>query len=135
MILHYSEIKIWEWNNFSPDEPNLACPCCGQFYYDIVSMDCLQTAREIIDKPIRINSGHRCAIHNARVGGVPLSQHKKIAFDINLLGHDRYEVFEACKKAGFGSFGFYKTFLHVDIRSNRNWFGKGAKGLWTGLLS
>ena len=125
------EKDVWKWPNFSfKYDPKLSCPCCGEFYLDVVSMNCLQKFREILGKPVHINSGHRCPIHNARVGGAPLSQHKKIAFDINLNNHNRHDVFLAARKAGFGSFGFYRTFMHTDIRPGRRWYGKGAKDLW-----
>lgn len=136
LFIHYSHVgpELWRWPDFSPDEPNLYCPCCGEFWLDPHSMDMLQHARNILGKPIRINSGHRCWLHNARVGGAPLSEHKKIAFDINLRGHDRYDVLDCCMAAGFTTFGFYQTFLHTDRRPGRTWFGNGAKKLWTGIL-
>jgi len=80
--------EIWRWDNFSPDEPNLYCPCCGEFFLDFPSMDMIQRARSELGKSIRINSAHSCGIHNARVGGAPLSQHKKIAFDVSVTGVD-----------------------------------------------
>jgi hypothetical protein len=56
------------------------------------------------------------------VGGAPKSAHREgIAFDISLRGHDRNELLRQCREAGFGSFGKYKTFLHVDTRRNRKW--------------
>jgi zinc D-Ala-D-Ala carboxypeptidase len=42
----------------------------------------------MLNAPLVINSGHRCALHNARVGGAPLSLHKRLAFDVALSGHD-----------------------------------------------
>lgn len=35
----------------------------------------LDPAREALGKPITVNSGFRCPLHNAAVGGVPNSQH------------------------------------------------------------
>lgn len=129
---HYADVpsELWRWPNFSPDEPNLACPCCGEFYLDFVSMDMLQLARNRLGQPLRINSGHRCGIHNARVGGVPLSQHKKIAFDVAVGNHEREDLFFALGAGGFTTFGFYQTFIHVDKRPGRVWFGEGGKALW-----
>ncbi|WP_445360396.1 D-Ala-D-Ala carboxypeptidase family metallohydrolase [Microbulbifer sp. EKSA005] len=131
---HYSEIpeEVWHWDNFSPDEPNLACPCCGEFYLHRPSMDALQFTRDEIRRPLKINSGHRCALHNARVGGAALSRHKLIAFDISLSGHNRFVLREACRRAGFTGFGYYQTFLHVDMGRRRYWYGAGAKKLWNG---
>ena len=36
----------------------------------------LDPVRDEYGKPIYVNSGYRCAKHNAAVGGVPKSQHK-----------------------------------------------------------
>lgn len=131
---HYSDIPddVWRWANFSPDEPNLACPCCGEFFLNPVAMDCLQRTRTLLGEPLTINSGHRCGVHNALVGGAPLSEHKKLALDISLRGLDRFTVYDAAKKAGFTTFGFYQTFLHADTRPGRRWYGAGAKRLWNG---
>jgi zinc D-Ala-D-Ala carboxypeptidase len=137
MLFNYhSEIPVdvWRWGNFSPDEPNLVCPCCGEFYLDPIAIDRLQAALDLLGRSVRINSGHRCAIHNARVGGVPLSQHKLVAFDVSLAGQDRGDVLEALKLAGFSSFGLYQTFIHTDTRPGRLWFGKGARHIWNGLI-
>lgn len=130
---HFSDMppEIWRWPNFSfAGDPRFACPCCGEFYLDEHAMDCLQKLRREINRPIHVNSGHRCAIHNARVGGAPLSQHKKIAFDIALAGHDRRRLLTAASQVGFGSFGLYQTFMHTDTRPGRRWYGKGARKLW-----
>jgi uncharacterized protein YcbK (DUF882 family) len=86
------------------------------------ALDTLTAAREIVGRPFRILSAYRDPIHNAKVGGAPLSRHKYgDAFDIALTGHDRDELLEACKTAGFRGFGFYNTFLHVDLGSRRSW--------------
>lgn len=132
LFRHYSQVpaSLWRWDDFSPDEPGLACPCCGEFYLDAEAMDGLQAMRTWLGKPLRLNSGHRCRIHNARVGGAPLSQHKKFAADINLYGHNRHTVLDYAKAAGFSGFGFYQTFLHVDRGPSRFWYSKGAEKLW-----
>jgi len=126
---HWSEVKAWEWKNFLPAE--VACPCCGELYLDRISMDRIQKARDLVGRPLIINSAHRCPIHNARVGGAPLSQHKLIAFDVSLIGYDRKYLFSVLKQAGFTSFGLYRTFIHADVRPGRLWYGKGAKELWS----
>ena len=128
---HFSELprSEWRWPNFSPGE--LACTCCGEFFLHEDSLDAIQTARNEIAAPLVINSAHRCVIHNARIGGAPLSQHKKIAFDVNLAGHDRMALFEILRQAGFSGFGFYRSFIHADMGRPRNWFGNGAKDQWT----
>ena len=134
---HWSEIPtgLWRWRNFAPDEPNLACPCCGKFFLDEVAMDRLQHVRDLLGRPIKINSGHRCPIHNARVGGAPRSRHKlEIAFDISLARQDPRALFNACREAGFSTFGFYGTFLHTDTRPGRRWFTKAGRTVWQSVI-
>jgi hypothetical protein len=127
-------LQDWDtarWSYFWPGEHNIACPLTGNFYLDPVAFDYLQLARRIVGKIFKINSGHRSPEHNKAVGGAKESAHLKIAFDISLHGHDRFEVHEALVKAGFTSFGFYKTFIHTDTRKPaRTWYGEGAKALW-----
>lgn len=133
---HYSEVP-WDknrWPNFSPNEKNIYCPCCGEFYLDENSFDTLQRLRDIVNKPIKINSGHRCFLYNYLVGGVPRSMHKKIAFDISLKGHNKKLLLEAAKKAGFNGFGFYVTFIHLDLGRPRRWASKGGLAIWNGLI-
>jgi hypothetical protein len=131
MLIHKSRVPYWEWQNFSlKTDVMLACPCCGEFYFDTESLNKLQIARNIIDKPLLINSGHRCGIYNALIGGAALSMHKKIAFDISLFQHDRQHIIRGFRAAGFRGFGFYQTFLHVDNGRPRYWYGKGAEKLW-----
>lgn len=68
------------------------------------------------NKPLVVNSGHRSRLHNAAVGGAPLSQHKKMAVDISLNGHDPKQLRQAAIDAGFLGIGMARTFLHVDLR-------------------
>lgn len=119
------------WPNFSPRE--LACRASGEFYWDIASFDALQAMRRELGAPILITSGHRSALHNARIGGAPLSAHLQFAADIQIAGHDRRDLLDAARRAGFTRFGFYETFLHCDRRPEPTvWFGSGkARQLWT----
>lgn len=129
---HHSQFDMskWRYPNFMPEE--LSCPCCGEFYYCEESINMIQCARTITAKPYRINSAHRCWLHNTRVGGAPRSEHKQLAFDISLEGHDRSELLDDLRAAGFTTFGFYQTFIHTDIRTNRIWYsGEKARKLWT----
>lgn len=123
----------WRWKNFSPAE--MSCRHCGATYPWPDFMDRLQQARERVGRPFRIISAHRCSLHNARVGGAPLSQHLKLAVDISLLGHERAELYQALLSSGFRGFGFYITFIHADLGSTRHWFGsERAKDLWQPVL-
>lgn len=132
---HYSLVP-WDrdrWPNFSPSEKNLHCPCCGEFYLDMTSFDALQTLRRAVGRPVKVNSGHRCLFHNAKVGGKPRSMHKLVAFDVSLRGQRLRDLLEAARRAGFQGYGYYATFLHLDMGRRRFWITKGGKRTWNGL--
>lgn len=123
------------WPNFMPAE--LACNCACRFcqmsyYHDPAFLDRLQALRTAIGKPLRINSGHRCARWNAAVGGSARSTHKSIAADIALRNHDLAELYFAARAAGFNGVGFGRTFLHVDTRpKGAAWsYGPAAAAVW-----
>lgn len=102
---------------------------------DTFSMDALQSVRKNLNKPVIINSGHRCFLRNALVGGRPRSAHKRIAFDISLDNQDDLEkVLYYCSNFGFKGFGFYRTFLHVDMKSVRYWSTNGGREVWKDLI-
>lgn len=123
------------WPNFSPQE--LACRCGGRFcdgeYWDDAAfLDALQALRAAMGAPLIIRSGHRCAQWNAAVGGAPLSQHKTIAVDIGLEGHDRARLLAAAIDGGFTGIGLARGFMHLDRRARpARWFyGAAAKAAW-----
>lgn len=121
------------WPHIAPRA--IACRCCGEVYVWPDALDAFERLRVALDAPLHIDSGHRCALHNARVGGAPLSLHKKLAFDIALDQHDPRALAAAAHAAGFTGFGFGQTFLHLDIRAHSaHWFyGKRSKDKWTSL--
>lgn len=128
--------QLWQtaqWPHFFPEE--FACRHCGESYVWDEFLTRLSEARQKTAYPFQILSGHRCALHNARVGGAPLSQHLKLATDISLHGHSRSKILKACQQAGFTGFGFYQTFLHVDLGRKRYWFGsQHARTQWQRFL-
>lgn len=120
--------------NFTYKE--FTCPCgCGLNCVSKKLVAALQELRDLIDKPIIINSACRCEKHNAEVGGVPKkadgsggSLHMKgIAADIHVEGMSSKSLAtEAEKIAAFknGGIGIYSTFVHVDVRGHRaRWLG------------
>lgn len=127
------------WPNFSARE--LACPCCGELCVVPRALDAIQALRRAMAAPLTINSGHRCALHNARVGGAPLSQHKTLAFDVALAGHDPMALEKAARAAGFAGFGYGRTFLHLDMRPRAPWrtqpafwfYGPASIAKWAAL--
>ena len=119
---HYSQVpsKLWRWQSFTPKE--IACRGTGEILINQDALDKLQLLRDIIKKPLFINSAYRSALHNARVGGAPRSRHKAgDAFDISLRNHNTEDLHKAALKAGFTGFGIYQTFLHVDTGRIRQW--------------
>jgi hypothetical protein len=121
------------WPNFTPAE--LSCPCCGEMFYDPHAFDALQRVRTELDQQLKINSAHRCALHNRRVGGAARSMHKQIAFDMSLRGQDPLALLRAARRAGFTGYGYYGTFLHVDLGKPRSWHTKEGLKKWAGLLT
>lgn len=125
--------NIARWPHFKPAD--IACRCCGEIFVWPGALDALERLRTAIAAPLHITSGHRCALHNAHVGGAPLSMHKKLAFDIALERHDPRRLAQLADESGFTGFGFGQTFLHLDIRAHRaHWFyGTRSKAKWTSL--
>lgn len=52
------------------------CPCCHTVLADPLFVKRLEALRVRWGAPLVINSGYRCAPHNAEVGGVPGSLHR-----------------------------------------------------------
>lgn len=125
----------WPWKNFTPAE--LACRKTGEHYHHTDSFDALQQVRSEVGRPVYINSGHRSWLHNIAVGGAPLSCHRFFAADISLSGFMDMlaTLYQALKRAGFKGFGFYQSFIHVDMGRGRFWFGSDdAKAMWMPIL-
>lgn len=117
---NYSQVKEWPFKYFKPAE--LASKGDGSILVDMDAIARLESMREMVGKPLKITSGYRDPIHNAKVGGAPLSMHKfGRAFDISLAGHDANQLEACAKRAGFGGIAKAKTFIHVDTGRVRTW--------------
>lgn len=74
------------------------------------------------DKPIVVLSAYRTPEWNRKVGGAPASQHMQgRALDLRppegLTVRQFYQLIKAnYKELGIHGIGFYKTFVHIDIR-------------------
>tara|TARA_R110000823_G_scaffold246925_1_gene370781 strand:+ start:4375 stop:4752 length:378 start_codon:yes stop_codon:yes gene_type:complete len=88
----------------------------------------LQIIRDIVNVPIKINSGYRCEKHNSSIkGSSKNSQHLKgKAADIVIKGYDpilkTFPLLDQLVEEGeliIGGIGKYSTFTHIDIRKNR----------------
>lgn len=124
--LNWDEIKYFKRREF-------ACKCgkCGGFPVepDPELVKLLEKIRAYFGKPVRINSGVRCAAHNssAAVGGAKNSQHLHgTAADIVVDGvtPERVALYAETLLPKTGGIGRYKTFTHIDTRKNRSrWNG------------
>ena len=84
------------------------------------------------DRPLQVLSAYRTPEHNRRVGGVPKSQHLEgRALDLRPPeGMDSFSFFKIIKSMRLsGGIGFYRTFVHVDIRDVKrlvSWSGSSS---------
>jgi len=101
------------------------CSCCKRVILHSDLLKRLNSLREVINRPIYINSGYRCKIENEGVGGVKGSFHKLgMAVDIRAKDINILDLAIYAEGVGFNGIGKYKTFLHLDIRDTKySWEG------------
>lgn len=133
------------WPHFSPAE--LACSHCGELPsdLDVELLDKLEILRKLQDQPLKVNSGHRCREHNLYVGGAAYSQHKALAVDLALSGHDPLQLYKNAISLGFLGIGLGDSFIHLDLRRRIDgyqpprvltvwYYSKSGKAKWEKLL-
>ena len=111
--------------NFSRKE--FACKCgCGKDDIDPKLAEMCQTIRDAVGVPVRVNSGCRCAAHNARVGGAADSYHTQgkavdlsCAVGARALAETIQALYVAGKLDGLEYCLRYPTFVHIDIGKKR----------------
>lgn len=89
----------------------------------------LQKIRDVVGKPITVNSGYRSPSYNSRIGGAKNSYHTKaMAADIRVEGFTPMRLASvierliATKDIPAGGLGVYSTFVHYDVRGrNTRW--------------
>ena len=114
--------------NFTAKE--LSCPHCRRMKFTDQSIDSLQKlqkARDIYNKPIMVNSAYRCPVHNIVVGGASASYHLQgRAFDmrpVRSLKEIEFDLLIFClQQAGFSYIRWYKKrrFIHADNRPGKS---------------
>lgn len=108
-------------------EGELACRCCGRLLIISQLVSKLEALRQLVGKPVFVNSGYRCPAHNRAVGGAVNSYHLKgMAADVRVPGLGVTELSRLAEKAGFDGIGIYTTqaFVHVDVRGySASWRG------------
>jgi uncharacterized protein YcbK (DUF882 family) len=102
--------------HFSEEE--LACPCCGACNVTQELVDALNKLRDLAGAPIVIDSGYRCAAHNAAIGGEPHSYHMQgMAADIRMAPRNGHDVARLADQIeAFHGFGAAPLWCHVDVR-------------------
>jgi uncharacterized protein YcbK (DUF882 family) len=82
----------------------------------------LQTIRDHVGKPIRVNSAFRSPAHNRAIGGASNSLHTLgLAADIVIDGMTPIEVASLANDMGLGGIKAYPTFTHIDVGRHRTW--------------
>jgi zinc D-Ala-D-Ala carboxypeptidase len=82
----------------------------------------LQTIRDHVGKPIRVNSAFRSPAHNKAIGGASNSLHTLgLAADIVIDGMTPIEVASLASDIGLGGIKAYPTFTHIDVGRHRTW--------------
>lgn len=111
----------WPYRWFTPKE--LACKGTGELLVNHDAIARLERMRDMAGKPFIITSAYRSPMHNARVGGRPMSFHKfGRAFDIRLAGHNKEQLIALAGAVGFGGIEARgDVFLHVDTGRQRTW--------------
>ncbi len=76
----------------------------------------LQALRDMLSRPVIINSGYRNREHNQAVGGSPDSYHLRgMAADIRVPGMSPAALATAARQVGFRGIIIYSTFVHLDL--------------------
>lgn len=87
----------------------------------------LQKIRDHFAKPVIITSAYRNDTYNKKVGGAGYSQHKYgTAADIYISGVSPATIAEFVETImpNTGGIGIYRSFVHVDVRTDRaRWNG------------
>lgn len=79
----------------------------------------LDPAREKLEKPIMVNSGFRCMVHNQKVGGASNSQHMRgEAADLRISGKPEELASVIVENGVFDQLIIYPTFVHVSYKRN-----------------
>ena len=117
--------------NFKVKEFACKCGKCSTIKIDEKLVNFLQKIRDNFGQPVTINSAHRCADYNKKVGGASKSKHiDGMAADISVKGVKPAEVAKYAETIGVLGIGLYETdkdgyFVHIDTRTTKGfWYGQ-----------
>ena len=107
--------------------------CCTETLIDEKLVQYLQKFREYFGKPVNINSGYRCKIHNANIGGASKSNHMDgEAADIRISGVTPLQLAQYAEYIGILGIGVYSWGIHIDTRTTKYfWYDGGATNVKT----
>ena len=119
--------KIQLSKNFRLDEFKCKCGKCDPILVDDTLIAWLQKIRDHFGRSVNVNSGYRCAKHNAdpEVGGNPSSHHLKgMAADIRVEGVTPEEVAKYAESIGIQRIGLYtkKSFVHIGSGATKKFW-------------
>ncbi|MEG1824892.1 MAG: D-Ala-D-Ala carboxypeptidase family metallohydrolase [Cloacibacillus sp.] len=96
----------------------LQCPCCHRVMTHPRLVAALQSLRDLLERPMVITSGYRCAEHNRTVGGASASRHMKgLAADVSVPKELQPELCDMARRAGFSRAISYpaRSFVHLEV--------------------
>lgn len=117
--------------NFTVEE--FSCNCgCGQLFIDNKLVNMMQTFRDRLNIPIKINCVNRCEKHNAEIpNSSQNSLHLKgSACDFSVPGFSAKELQVSVLHSDdifTGGIGMYDTFMHIDTGKKRSWDNRKEK--------
>lgn len=115
------------WPSFSFEE--LRCKGSGDLRFHYETLDKLQALRNLIQRPIIVNSYYRSVAYNTQVRGVPHSQHlsgKAVDTSTWPTLRGQIELVHAAGLVGFRGIGIYQSFTHLDTAGVRMWVDPSA---------
>lgn len=107
-------------DHFKPEE--FHCRCCGTEQMDMGFVLRLDALRHDYAKALRVTSGYRCPVHNARISttGANGPHTTGKAADLAISGRDAYALVRLAMRHGFTGIGVSQKgphgqrFLHLD---------------------
>lgn len=99
-------------------QPVMKLPYGVEENLDSLVSNVLEPVRERLGKPITVNSGFRCPIHNRAVGGVANSQHMR-GEAADICCEDNRRLAKIIVEQGrFDQLIIYPSFVHVSYKKN-----------------
>ena len=102
-------------------DDDFLCQCgCGMDVTDVVK-GMADAIRANADIPLIVNSGARCAKHNAAIGASATSSHTLgLAVDFKCVDSaSRFKLINTMIKLGVKRIGLHKNFIHFDADNSK----------------